>query len=199
MIPALERTIDALARLPGLGRRSAERMALKLARDRGRPLLREVVAALQALDAEVRVCSRCGALTAADADPCRLCTDPRRDAKRLCVVEEPTDIVQIEKSAGFNGRYHALMGRLSPQRGESPRTLRVEALLKRVVAEGVEEVILALNTDVESDATAAWLHEKLAPLGVRVSRLAFGLPAGSGIAYSDPLTLARALEGRRAL
>ena len=199
MIPAIERTIDALARLPGLGRRTAERMALKLARERGRPLLREVVAALQALDAEVRICSRCGAITGADADPCRLCTDSRREAKRLCVVEDATDILQIEKSGGYGGRYHVLMGRLSPQRGESPRTLRVEALLKRVAAEGVEEVILALDTDVESDATAAWLHEKLEPLGVRVSRLASGLPAGSGIAYSDPLTLARAMEGRRTL
>ena len=195
MNETVNRLMDVLARLPGIGRRSAERIALRLVRSRA--LGRDLIGALQDLEEKVRLCSLCGAVTPQGEDPCRLCTDPRRDARRLCVVEEPADIAQIEKSAAFRGRYHALMGRLSPMRGEGPSNPRFEALLSRLKPEQIEEVILALNTDVESDATAAYLRDHLAARGVRVSRIAFGLPAGSGIAYSDPITLQRAMEWRR--
>ena len=197
MNEAMEKLMAVLGRLPGLGRRSAERIALKLVRDRGRNLARELIAALQEVDAQVRLCSRCGHLTGVEEDPCRLCTDPRRDARLLCVVEDPSDIVQLEKSGAFRGRYHALMGKLSPMKGEGVRNLRVDALLARIAEEKIEEVILALNTDVESDATASFLRQLLAACSVKVSRIAFGLPAGSGIAYSDPVTLQRAMEWRR--
>lgn len=192
---ALERLMDALGRLPGVGRRSSERIALKLVRQR--PLLRELIAALQQTDSDIRLCRRCGNLTEADRDPCRLCTDPRRDDRVLCVVEEPSDIVQLEKTGAFRGRYHALMGKLSPMRDEGLKNPSISNLFERVRAGGIEEVVLALNTDVESDATASFLRDRLQTLGVRVTRIAFGLPAGSGIGYSDPVTLQRALEGRR--
>lgn len=191
----LDRLMDALGRLPGVGRRSSERIALKVVRNRA--LLRELAAALQAVDEGVKLCSQCGSLTEKDRDPCRTCTDPRRDTRLLCVVEEPSDIVQMEKTGAYRGRYHALMGKLSPMHDEGLRNPALQSLFERVRAGGVDEVVLALNTDVESDATASFLHERLTPLGVRVTRLALGIPAGSGIGYSDPVTLQRALEGRR--
>ncbi len=199
MLEPMERLIAVLARLPGLGRRSAERIALRLVRDRSRGLGRELVAALQELDEHMRYCTRCGGLTTTAADPCRLCTDPRREDALLCVVEDAADLFQIENSGSFRGRYHVLGGRLSPMRGEGPSTLRVESLVQRLREGAVREVILALNTEVESDATVAFLAEQLKPLGVRVTRLAYGLPAGSGIAYSDAVTLSHALEGRQTL
>ena len=196
MIEAVDRLVGVLARLPGLGRRSAERIALRLVRDRGRGTAAELIAALQGLESQVRLCATCGAMTPADRDPCRICTDPRRETRSLCVVEDPSDIASIEASGAFQGRYHALMGRLSPMRGEGPRQLRVEALVRRIGDETIEEVILALNTDAESESTAQWLASKLAALGVKVTRIAYGLPVGSGIAYSDPVTLQRAIAGR---
>jgi recombination protein RecR len=144
-------------------------------------------------------CARCGNITSRAENPCALCTDPRRDAALLCVVEEPADILIIERAGAFRGRYHALMGRLSPMRGEGVQNLRVNLLFERVRQEGVKEVILALNNDVESDATASYLQEALASLRVKVTRLARGIPAGSGLAYADAVTLARALENRQPL
>jgi recombination protein RecR len=196
VIEAVDRLVDVLAKLPGLGRRSAERIALRLVRDRGRGTAAELIAALQGLESQVRLCTTCGAMTPADRDPCRICTDPRRATHALCVVEDPSDISTVEASGAFQGRYHALMGRLSPMRGEGPRQLRVEALVRRIGDEQIEEVILALNTDAESESTAQWLASKLATLGVKVTRIAYGLPVGSGIAYSDPVTLQRAIAGR---
>jgi recombination protein RecR len=197
MLEPIEKLIAVLGRLPSVGRRSAERIALRLVRDRSRGLIRDLAAALDEVERSVRLCGRCGGLTDAGHDPCRLCADASRDGTVLCVVEQPGDILPIEESGAFHGRYHALMGRISPMRGEGPRQVRVEDLLRRVAEESVAEVILALDTDVESDATCAYLAEALAPLRVRVTRLATGLPAGSGIAYSDPVTLSRALQGRR--
>lgn len=191
----LEKLMDTMGRLPGIGRRSSERIVLKLARHRA--LLRDLIAALQEMEGEIRLCRQCGGLTEKERDPCRLCTDPRRNGLHLCVVEEPSDIVQIEKSGAFHGRYHALLGKISPMRDEGVRNPAIQALLDRARNERIEEVVLALNTDVESDATAQYLRDQLAPLGVRVTRIAFGLPAGSGIGYSDPVTLQRAMEGRR--
>ena len=186
-----------LARLPGVGRRTAERITIKLARD-PQGLTRELGAALADLTARTAVCSLCGDLTLRGNDPCALCTSPRRDIHVICVVEEPGDIQQIEASGAFQGRYHALLGRLSPMRGEGPGHLRLEALLKRIAADNVAEVILALSPDVEGDSTAAFIRHILdGQPGVRVTRLALGIPAGSAITYTDPLTLARALQGRQ--
>ncbi len=195
-IEPLDKLTSLLGRLPGVGRRSAERMALKLARD-SRGLVRDLILALQELDAKVGACTLCGGITLKTEDPCSLCRDARRDSRVICVVEEPGDILLIERTGCFRGRYHALMGKLSPMKGEGVQDLRVESLLKRIDGEGVEEVILALNSDVESDATSSFLQHALSTREVKVSRLAFGIPAGSAIAYSDSVTLSRALQNRQ--
>jgi recombination protein RecR len=145
--------------------------------------------------ARISLCQVCGALT--ERQPCGLCEDPRRDAALICVVERPTDILSIEKSGAFHGRFHVLGGKISPLNGVGPEDLRIAELETRLGAETVKEIILALGTDVEGDATGHYLAKRLAPRGVRVSRLAHGLPAGSGLEFADELTLSRALEGRR--
>jgi len=194
----LEKLTAALARLPGVGRRSARRMAMQVARE-ANTLVPELTHALTEVGRKLTGCSRCGNLTDKEQDPCPLCTDPRRDPTMLCVVTDPGDISLIEDSGAFRGRYHALLGKLSPMRQEGIKNPRIQALVSRVEGEGVQEVVLALDTDVESDATASFLRELLSAKGVKVTRLAFGMPAGSGIAYSDPVTLSRALQGRQPL
>lgn len=184
-----------LARLPGFGRRSAARAALALVREPGR-LLEPLEAALRDAQANVRCCSKCGAFTIVGKDPCDFCTDATRDANMLCVVEEAADIVPIEASGAFRGRYHALGGKLSPARRMGPEKLRFGELVERVKSENISEVLLAVSTDMEGDATAGYVAELLRDLGVKVTRLAFGLPADSGIAYSDALTLRRAINNR---
>ena len=173
---------QALARLPGFGRRSAGRAALSLVREPAR-LLEPLIEALSAAKGQVVCCSRCGAFTVKGEDPCRTCTDPLRDGSVLCVVEEPSDIVQIESAGAFRGRYPCLGGKLAPAKRLGPERLRFREMASRVAEEG--------------DATAGYAAELLKDSGVRVTRLAFGLPADSGIAYSDPLTLKRAIAGRR--
>lgn len=195
MIPAVDELEKCLARLPGLGRRSAARAALALVREKER-LLKPLAFALETAARGVRCCSRCGAFTPSDRDPCDFCSDATRDGSIICVVEEPADIVSIEASGAFRGRYHALGGKLSPARRMGPEKLRLAELSDRVVREGVAEVLLALSTDMDGDATAGYVAELLRGTGVRVTRLAFGLPADSGISYSDPLTLRRAIGGR---
>lgn len=195
MLQPIDELERCLAKLPGLGRRSAARAALALVREPGR-LLQPLVAALRAAEAGVRCCSRCGAFTTVDSDPCALCTDPARDGRILCVVEEPADVVSLEASGGFRGRYHALGGKLSPAHRMGPERLRFAELRDRVVREGVAEVLLAVSTDMDGDATAGYAAEMLKGTGAKVTRLAFGLPADSGIAYSDPLTLKRAIANR---
>ncbi len=196
MVPAVDNLIRSLAKLPGLGRRSAERAALALLR---KPeLLDTLVSAMQAARTSVCCCSVCGGFTSKEHDPCKLCTGAARDDTLLCVVEEPSDIFSIERSGGFNGRYHALMGKLSPAKQTGPSDLRLRALAARVAHGQVKEVLLALSTDMEGDATAGYIGELLKASGVRVTRLAFGLPADSGVGYSDPLTLKRAISGRTA-
>lgn len=197
MPEALDKLVSGLGRLPGIGRRSAERMALAILRDPSGSGA-ELLAALQNALQQLTPCRTCGNITLRTQDPCPLCTDSRRDAALLCVVEEPADILMMERSGAFRGRYHALMGRLSPMRGEGVRNLRVEQLVERVRQEGIQEVLLALNGDVESDATVSYLHEVLAALKIKVTRLARGIPAGSGLAYTDAITLSRALENRQA-
>lgn len=195
MIGPVEELEKCLAKLPGFGRRSAARAALALVREPGR-LLEPLAAALAAAKAEVRCCSRCGAFTVVGKEPCDCCTDPARDGAVLCVVEDPSDIAALEASGAYRGRYHALGGKLSPARHCGPDRLRFAELKDRVVSEGVREVLLAVSTDMDGDATAGYAAEILKGTGVRVTRLAFGLPADSGIAYSDPLTLKRAISGR---
>lgn len=196
-IDTLER---ALARLPGLGRRSAGRAALALLRDPER-LLDPLVLALRDARENVCCCPRCGAFTVRGVEPCALCTDRSRDGARVCVVEEPADIVTVEGAGAFRGRYHVLGGKLSPARRMGPERLRLGELKDRIAREGFAEVLLALSTDMEGDATAGFVAETLrdwpsATAPVRVTRLAFGLPADSGVAYSDPLTLRRAIVHR---
>lgn len=195
MVAPVDNLIRSLSKLPGLGRRSAERAALALLR-KPELLLDTLVAALQEARATVCCCSVCGGFTSKEHNPCKLCTSATRDDAVLCVVEEPADIYSIERSGGFNGRYHALLGKLSPSRQSGPSELRLGALAERVARGGVKEVLLALSTDMEGDTTAGYIGELLRPSGVRVTRLAFGLPADSGVGYSDPLTLKRAISGR---
>ena len=193
----LDSLIRVLSRLPGLGRRSAERAALALVR-RPEGLMQELQAALEHARATVCCCGVCGGFTVREANPCPLCTDLRRDASLLCVVEEPGDILAIERAGVFSGRYHALHGKVSAARATGPGDLRLQALVERVAREPVAEVILALSTDLEGDATAAYVRELLrGGKPIRVTRLAFGLPVDSGVGYSDPLTLKRALGGRQ--
>lgn len=194
-----DRLTESLARLPGIGRRTAERIAIRLAREPGQTLTLELIERLKDLQERIRLCSRCGGLTEVGTDPCRPCTDPRRDGQTLCIVGHPGDVEALEASGAFQGRYHILNARLSPMRGEGLPHLQTERLARRLEQEPIREVILALDTDADSDATAAYLKEWLAPRNLRVSRLAFGLPAGSGVAFTDSLTLARALDGRREL
>jgi len=188
--------VAALGRLPGIGPRSAERLALHLVQGDA-DAVRQLAAVL--VDARERVanCARCGALT--EHQPCPVCADDRRDASQLCVVERALDVLSLEKSGTFKGRYHVLGGKLSPLNGIGPEDLRIAELEIRIADGIVQEVILALGSDVEGDATSHYLARRLASRGVRVSRLAQGLPAGSGLEFADELTLSRALEGRRVM
>ena len=195
-VATLEKLSECLSRLPGIGRKSAGRMALWLARDK-KGLVSSLVAALEETQKNVKFCSRCGSVTTVGNDPCLLCTDSLRDSHQLCVVEDPGDIVLMEQSGAFAGRYHALMGKISPMKGEGPGSIRIKTLFDRLKAENIEEVILALSTDIEGDATSAYLDDEITRRGVKVTRLAFGLPAGSGIRYSDAVTLSKAFQGRR--
>ena len=195
-LQGLDKLTRALSKLPGVGRRSAERMAMKLAAD-PEGLIMPLMAALEETRQTVAFCSRCGAMTESDRDPCRLCTDPARDGSSVCVVEDPSDIVALESTGAYTGRYHALMGKLSPMRGEGPNDIRIRALVRRIKEEGIKEVLLALNTDVESEATAGLIGDILKSRGIRTTRLAYGIPAGSGIRYADTIPLDRAIRGRQ--
>ena len=194
----LDDLIAAFEKLPGIGKRSAERMAMAVVQNRN-GLARRLAEALLAADEQVGTCSRCGSITVTKEDPCAICTDERRATGLLCVVERPGDIMKIEKSHGFQGRYHVLGGHLSPALGQGVADLRVNELLSRLQPEQVQEVILALGTDVESEATASYVAEVLLSRDVIVSRLAFGLPSGSAVEYADATTLQRAIQGRQTL
>lgn len=190
-----ENLLTLLGKLPSIGRRSAERMALALIQDRT-GLTRKLADALLEADESIVSCTLCGQLTSKESDPCSVCSNPRRNTHVLCVVENAGDIMKLEQSGAFKGRYHALGGKLSPMRGISVTDLRIEPLLRRLTEEGIEEVILALNTDAESGTTASYLRDLLESRDVKVTQLAYGIPAGSAIEYADPVTLARALNGR---
>ncbi len=190
----IQALLQALNKLPGIGPRSAERLALHVVQsepDSVRQLARALVEARE----KIRLCARCGALT--EQSPCGICSDPRRDAKAVCVVERPVDILAFEKAGSFRGRYHVLGGKISPLNGVEPSDLRIDALEQRLAEEGIREIILALGSDVEGDATSHYLGRRFAGKGLAVTRLAHGLPVGSGLEQADELTLSRALEGRR--
>jgi len=191
---AVQDLIDELGRLPGIGPRSAQRIAFHLLlADRADS--RRLADSIQKVAETVRFCQRCFNL--AEQDLCRVCRDERRDAAQVCVVEGPSDVVAIERTQEFRGRYHVLGGAISPIDGVGPDDLHVRELVQRLDAEGIEEVILATNPNVEGEATASYLSRLLQPLGVRVTRIASGLPVGGDLDYADEVTLGRAFSGRR--
>ena len=191
--PILE-LLAALNKLPGVGPRSAERMALHLVQTDSGAAHQLAQAIIHARE-RIRNCPNCGALT--EQIPCSICTDARRDAAVVCVVERPVDIISIEKAGSFRGKFHVLGGKISPLNGIGPEDLRIAELEHRLTAEPIKEIVLALPTDVEGDATSSYLAKRLAANGVKVTRIAYGLPAGSALEFADELTLNRALEGRR--
>jgi recombination protein RecR len=193
---SIQTLLAALSRLPGIGPRSAERIALHLVQsdpNESRHLAQSLV---QARD-KIKTCNNCGALT--EMVPCPLCSDPQRDSTLICVVERAVDILSIEKTGAFRGRFHVLGGKISPINGVNAEDLKIAELEQRFGREPIREVVLALPTDVEGDATSFYLAKRFAGRGIKVTRLAYGLPAGSGLEYTDELTLTRALEGRREL
>ena len=184
----------ALSKLPGVGPRSAERLALHLVQSETAQVKHLAETLLNARD-RIRFCDICGALT--EKSPCSICADERRDSSLVCVVERAVDILCIEKSGSFRGKFHVLGGKISPLDGVEPDDLRISDLEKRLAAEPINEIIIALGTDVEGDATSNYLAKRLARPSLKISRIGFGLPAGSGLEFADELTLNRALEGRR--
>lgn len=192
----IQRLLAALNTLPGIGPRSAERLALHIVQAESGAARQLAEAVLHARE-RIRSCPTCGGLT--EAVPCVICADSKRDRTLVCVVERAVDIISIEKSGSYRGHYHVLGGKISPLNGVDPEDLRIAELEQRVGPEGIKEVILALGTDVEGDATSYYLAKRLASLGAKVTRLAHGLPAGSGLEFADELTLSHALQGRREL
>ncbi|MGH9149966.1 MAG: recombination mediator RecR [Acidimicrobiales bacterium] len=192
--PAVQALIDELGRLPGVGPKSAQRLAFHLLKVPGEDALR-LARAITEMKERIAFCRRCW--NVAEGPECDLCLDSRRDPSVLCVVEEPRDIVSVEKTHGFRGRYHVLLGAINPIEGIGPDKLKVKELVGRVGAEPITEVILCTNPNLEGEATAMYLARLLKPLGVRVTRPASGLPVGGDLEYADELTLGRALEGRR--
>jgi recombination protein RecR len=186
--------IDELGRLPGVGPKSAQRIAfylLKVSKEDALRLARSIAEVKE----KVRFCTQC--FNVAEGDRCGICADPRRDTTVVCVVEEPRDLVAVEKTGEFKGTYHVLQGAISPIEGVGPEQLRIRELLERIGKEGIEEVILCTNPNLEGEATALYLGRLLKPLGLKVTRIASGLPVGGDLEYADELTLGRALEGRR--
>jgi len=188
------RLIEALQRLPGVGPKSAQRMTFYLLK---RPIeeVRELSESLVAVKEQIVSCGTCFNVT--DQDPCRICADPARDRRLLCIVEEPNDLLAMERTGEYRGHYHVLLGALSPLDGVGPDDLKVRELLLRLEDGPGREVILATNPNVEGEATALYLAKLLRPLGVRVTRIARGLPVGGDLEYADQVTLSKALEGRR--
>lgn len=191
---AVQDLIDELGRLPGVGPKSAQRIAFHLLKAEKPDALRLAETIVQVKD-RVAFCERC--FNVAEGSLCGICSDDRRDAHVLCVVEEPRDVVAVEKTDQFNGRYHVLQGAISPIDGIGPEQLKVRELITRVGTEAIEEVILCTNPNIEGETTAMYLSKQLGPLGLRITRIASGLPVGGDLEYADEMTLGRALEGRR--
>lgn len=190
----MQALIDALSRLPGIGPKSAQRIAFYLIKSEDRDV-EHLSDAITKAKATVRFCERCSNF--AEATLCHFCSDDRRDSTTICVVEESRDVVAIEKTGEFRGRYHVLLGAINPLDGVGPEQLKIRELLVRIEPESVKEVILCMNPNTEGDVTSMYLARILKPLGVKVTRIASGLPVGGDLEYADELTLGRALEGRR--
>jgi recombination protein RecR len=184
----------ALAKLPGVGPRSAERIALHLVQADAAEV-RHLAETMIAARDKVRFCEICGGLT--EKSPCPVCNDTRRDGALICVVEKAVDILSIEKAGSYHGKFHVLGGKISPLDGVGPEDLHIAGLERRLASDPAREIIIALGTDVEGDATSSYLAKRLARPGLKISRIGFGLPAGSGLEFADEITLDRALEGRR--
>jgi len=195
MLPdAITALVAALGRLPGIGPRSAERIALYLVQT-DPATVKQLAETILVAREKIIFCDTCGALT--EQSPCSICTDARRESSLVCVVERAVDILSIEKAGAYRGKFHVLGGKISPLDGVEPEDLRIAELEKRLKHEPIKEIVIALSTDVEGDATSYYLAKRLARPGLKVSRIAYGLPAGSGLEFADELTLSRALEGRR--
>jgi recombination protein RecR len=192
--PPVQTLIDELGRLPGIGPKSAQRIAFHLLKVPTEDAVRLATAITEAKE-RVRFCERC--FNVAEGQLCPICTDDSRDSSTVCVVEESRDIVAIEKTGEFRGRYHVLLGAMSPLEGIGPEHLKIRELVARIEPEGIEEVILCTNPNTEGEVTAMYLARLLKPIGLQVTRIASGLPVGGDLEYADELTLGRALEGRR--
>jgi recombination protein RecR len=193
---ALNSLVDELSRLPGIGEKTAQRLAFFILRS---PNIRaeRLAQAIIEVKEKILFCSQCSGIT--ETDPCLLCTDPARDRSLICVVEDPSDVFLVERTGVFKGLYHVLMGALSPLDGIGPEQLKIDTLLERVDAGGVREVICATNPNMEGEATVLYLAKLMKPRGIRLTRLAHGLPVGGHLEYADEVTLSRSLEGRHAL
>jgi recombination protein RecR len=190
----IEKLIQELTRLPGIGRKTAQRLAFHILAMPPEEAL-PIAEAIRAVKEKARFCSRCFNIT--ESELCSICSDPKRDSKKICVVEEPSNIHVIEGSGSFHGLYHVLLGALAPIDGVTPEKLRIAELLDRVRRNGTEEVIIATNPNTKGEMTAQYLKEVLSPLNVNVTRIAYGLPMGGDIEFADEVTLRKALEGRR--
>lgn len=190
----MSRLIDELKKLPGVGAKSAQRLAFHILRSSDEDA-EALAAAVRDVKASLRLCSVCNNIT--DVDPCAYCTSPTRNQRLVCVVEEPTNIAAIEKTKHFNGVFHVLHGAISPLHGVGPEQLRISNLISRVDSGNVDEVILATNPTVEGEATAVYLSQQLKRIGMKVTRIAMGIPVGSDIEYTDEITMLKAMEGRR--
>ncbi len=194
--PPVQALIDELGRLPGIGPKSAQRIAFHLLKVPADDVAR-LAHAISDAKARVRFCERC--FNVAESSLCPICEDPARDPSQVCVVEESRDVVALERTGEFRGRYHVLLGAMSPLEGIGPEQLKIRELVARIEPEGIREVILCTNPNTEGEVTAMYLARLLKPLGLTVSRIASGLPVGGDLEYADELTLGRALEGRRAV
>jgi recombination protein RecR len=193
-IEPIARLISELSKLPGVGSKTAQRLAFYIINMPNEQVV-QLAGAITGVKDKIRYCSVCQNIT--DIDPCRICGSPHRDASVICVVEDPRDVIAMEKTRDFRGLYHVLHGVISPMNGVGPDDIRLKELIGRVAGDNVKEVILATNPDVEGEATAVYISKLLKPMGIKVTRIAHGLPVGGDLEYADEVTLSKALEGRR--
>jgi recombination protein RecR len=196
LIAPVAQLIEEFSKLPGIGRKTAQRLTYHVLRASA-PDARALADALVAIKEKVAYCSVCSNITDLGVDPCTICADPRREPNRICVVEEPLDVLAIERTGEFHGRYHVLHGAISPIDGIGPERIRARELIERVAAGGIDEVILATNPNLEGEATAMYLADLMAPHVAMISRIARGLPVGGDLEYADDVTLIRSFQGRR--
>lgn len=190
----IENLIQHLTKLPGIGRRSAERIAFYILQQ-SNDEVKNLAQGLWDVKKNIRFCSLCNNLS--QKDLCEICSNDKRDKKEICVVEEPSDVTALEKAGYFKGLYHVLLGSISPLEGRGPADLKIDSLIERIKKEKIQEVVIATDSDTEGEATSLYLIKQLKPLGIKLSRIGVGIPVGSNLEFADPSTLARALEGRR--